>query len=512
MDTIKHALVLTGEVQPGFAAADVWPALATYFRMEPERLRSELLARVPIAIKESDDLAKLQNLQAGAAAVGAVTELHALGTEGSLFVLVDNTPRGPIPTSFVEERVRSGTWPSSIQVAAVGSSAWRPFIAAAPVRSAPPPDQAATVAFSAISADPAALSTRPVGDLRAAAPVAAAVASAPVAAGELLPQGLDVHAGFWRRFAAYTADSFVLLIPFALVMGALTYSSFQSAMTGEGPGGMIMLLSVLAYVGIIVGSWLYFAKFESGAHQATPGKRLMGLKVTNDRGERISFGRATGRFFGKMVTGLIPFGIGWMLAGWTGRKQALHDMMASTCVVLRDVAPGRAPVVRPPMPWYGWALNVLPFVFGLIATLAYGWFMATLLGGMSQQMSNTGIEEMTQQAEVLSQANDPDAEKALVRAGLDATTAEVEAVKAEVAQGLGSSNECPSGERPSSNPWIESIQTGGIAPRCSVTVRLSSSSDIPFAARIERIEWTWEGGAWECSSSMDSSYLPWPCQ
>lgn len=511
MDTIKHALVLTGEVQPGFAAADVWPALATYFRMEPERLRSELLARVPIAIKESDDLAKLQNLQAGASAVGAVTELHALGADGSLFVLVDNTPRGPIPTSFVEERVRNGAWPSSIQVAAVGSSAWRPFIAAAPARSVPPPDQAATVAFAAVSADPAVLSTRPVGDLRAAAPVAAAVASAPLAAGDPLPTGLTVHAGFWRRFAAYTADSLILFIPFALILGLLGYFGIQAAMTGEGPGGMIMLLYFLAYVGMIVGSWLYFAKFESGPNQATPGKRLMGLKVTNDRGERISFGRASGRFFGKIVTGLIPFGIGWMLAGWTGRKQALHDMMASTCVVFRDVAPGRTPATRPPMPWYGWALNILPFVFSLVGMLAYGWFMATLLGGMGRGMSSD-MSQMAQEAEVLSQAGNPDAEKATVRAGLEATNPEVEAVKAEVAQALASGNECPNEERPSSNPWIESIQLGGVAPQCSVTVRLSSSSDIPFAARIERIEWTWSGSEWACSSSMDSSYLPWPCQ
>jgi uncharacterized RDD family membrane protein YckC len=311
-----------------------------------------------------------------------------------------------------------------------------------------------------------------------------------IEAGQPLPAGDAIHAGFWRRFAAYTLDNFILVIPMILL-------------------NLIPLLGILLFY---VGRWLYFALMESGPNQATLGKQAFGLKVTDDYGQPITFARATGRFFGGAVSNIILY-IGYMMAGFTERKQALHDLMANTCVVFDTVEPGQEhDLERPPMPWYGWALNVLPFVFGLIATLAYGWFMATLLGGMSQQMSNTGIEEMTQQAEVLSQANDPDAEKAHVRAGLDATTAEVEAVKAEVAQGLGSSNECPSGERPSSNPWIESIQTGGIAPRCSVTVRLSSSSDIPFAARIERIEWTWEGGAWECSSSMDSSYLPWPCQ
>ncbi len=52
--------------------------------------------------------------------------------------------------------------------------------------------------------------------------------------------------------------------------------------------------------------------------------------------------------------------IGYMLAGWTTRKQALHDMLAGTLVVFRDVQPGQPlPTVRPPMPWYGWLLNLV---------------------------------------------------------------------------------------------------------------------------------------------------------
>jgi uncharacterized RDD family membrane protein YckC len=79
--------------------------------------------------------------------------------------------------------------------------------------------------------------------------------------------------------------------------------------------------------------WLYFALLESGPVQATFGKRIMGLKVTDMAGERISFGRASGRFFGKLITGMIPFGIGYMMAGFTDRKQALHDLIAGTLVI-----------------------------------------------------------------------------------------------------------------------------------------------------------------------------------
>ena len=135
-----------------------------------------------------------------------------------------------------------------------------------------------------------------------------------------------------------------------------------------------------------------------------------------------------------------------------------------------------------------------------------------LIGGARQEMSGLDMSDIVQDAPGMNQATDPDAEKASVRAGLSAIFDEVENAKSEAAQALVASNQCMSEERPSNNAWIESIQFGGLTPQCSVTVRLSSSSDIPFAARIERIEWTWDGSNWACSSSMDSSYLPWPCQ
>jgi len=73
---------------------------------------------------------------------------------------------------------------------------------------------------------------------------------------------------------------------------------------------------------------------ESSVWQATLGKKTLGLRVTDLQGNRISFGRASGRFFGRIISGLTLF-IGYIMAGFTEKKQALHDIIAS-CLVIRQ--------------------------------------------------------------------------------------------------------------------------------------------------------------------------------
>ena len=97
----KYALVLTGSTLPGYAPDTVWPALAAYFRMEPAKLTEQVLVRAPLTIKESEELGKLQTLQAGAASVGAEADICAPDGRPALFVLLDGTPRGPVPRVFV---------------------------------------------------------------------------------------------------------------------------------------------------------------------------------------------------------------------------------------------------------------------------------------------------------------------------------------------------------------------------------------------------------------------------
>src|SRR6185312_5758825 len=82
----------------------------------------------------------------------------------------------------------------------------------------------------------------------------------------------------------------------------------------------------------IVGKWLYEALLTSSSWQATVGKRVLRLKVTDDLGNRISFARASGRFFAKILSQWIMC-IGFIMIAFTDRKRGLHDMICSTLVV-----------------------------------------------------------------------------------------------------------------------------------------------------------------------------------
>ena len=91
---------------------------------------------------------------------------------------------------------------------------------------------------------------------------------------------------------------------------------------------------IFLFVAVILAvTWLYHALMESSEWQATVGKRILELVVTDMAGRRVSFWRATGRHFAKIVSNMIyPFG--HILAGFTAQKQALHDMIAG-CLILR---------------------------------------------------------------------------------------------------------------------------------------------------------------------------------
>ncbi|HTU33642.1 MAG TPA: RDD family protein [Candidatus Acidoferrum sp.] len=151
------------------------------------------------------------------------------------------------------------------------------------------------------------------------------------------------YAGFWLRLVAYIIDSailglgFILLIGLAAaVVGAGFFRGLGQDITGaENVFAPFVVLMILMFSFVaLAGGWIYYAWFESSQYQATPGKLALGLFVTDMEARRVTFARASGRFFAKIITGLIPLFIGYIMAGFTAKKQALHDMIAS-CLVLR---------------------------------------------------------------------------------------------------------------------------------------------------------------------------------
>lgn len=153
------------------------------------------------------------------------------------------------------------------------------------------------------------------------------------------------YAGFWIRFLAYLIDTLIscaVFVPMGIVLGLILFAS------GADPNSPDSLLLRLSTNGLsILAGWLYFSLCESSSWQGTVGKKVLGLKVTDLNGHRISFGKATGRHFGKILSGLI-LGIGFIMIAFTEQKQGLHDLMAGTLVV-RDAATGE-PYRQPPPP------------------------------------------------------------------------------------------------------------------------------------------------------------------
>lgn len=162
------------------------------------------------------------------------------------------------------------------------------------------------------------------------------------------PAPVVAYAGFWLRVVAHLLDGLIIGVPVMILLviiflstgaaGAI-FKNFPDGPPDEAAGAAlgIAFFSAIAVFAVlaVIGSWLYYAGFESSSWQATPGKKVLNLYVTDLTGARVSFGRSTGRYFAKFVTQLIPLGIGYALAGLTERKQALHDMIASTLVLRR---------------------------------------------------------------------------------------------------------------------------------------------------------------------------------
>jgi uncharacterized RDD family membrane protein YckC len=225
---------------------------------------------------------------------------------------------GPVNREQLEAMVRSGTVAPSDLVWTDGMASWQPA------------GQVPGLASPAQAVQPNAYAA-PMGYPQPGAPI-----------NYYSPQFTEMrYAGFWLRFCAWFIDQVILLVLGGCIGGILGgIIGGVAASSGNGPGspGWSSTMDSVRVIGNLISvviSWLYYALQESSGVQATLGKRALGLVVTDLNGQRMSFGKATGRYFGKLISAIILL-VGFFMAGWTERKQALHDIMAGTLVMKKN--------------------------------------------------------------------------------------------------------------------------------------------------------------------------------
>jgi len=271
-----------------------------------------------------------------------------------------------------------------------------------------------------------------------------------------------IYAGFWRRAAAFLVDSVLLAIP-------------QTALNIVFAPNTTLPLVINILIGLA-----YFALLHSSARQATVGKMAFGIKVTDLQGERISLAHAAGRYFATWLSTLI-IGLGFVMAAFTGRKQALHDMICKTLVVNRVAAPNEIAEGTDTMPVTRgvWAvvvlLGIVPFFGGLVAAIAI-----------------------------------PAYQDSSRRAKITEALGRVEPFKKEVVDALASRRPIPAGRRQLDSPAVQDVTIGADG---QITITLAQDAFgggqvfmAPLASRTGPVEWRcWAEG-------VAPKYMPSVCR
>ncbi len=140
------------------------------------------------------------------------------------------------------------------------------------------------------------------------------------------------YAGFWFRTLAAVIDYVLVQVVIILLTFPLGFALGASM---AGTSTAMEIKSTAQVLGAILGiliQWLWFTIAESSPWQATVGKKMLGLKVTDENGKRIGFGKANARYWSKILSALILL-FGFLMIAFTKRKQGLHDKIAGTLVV-----------------------------------------------------------------------------------------------------------------------------------------------------------------------------------
>lgn len=234
---------------------------------------------------------------------------------------------GPVDAGELASLHNKGLLTADMLVWREGMSGWKPWreMIREVIAGGAPEDPRAEAMAQAAEAAPNDGAYRPyaIAEPSPYAPPQARVAEH----GDVVLGGHVVYAGFWKRVAASVIDSILLGIASAVIGGILGFAIGA----GTGLSGNPALEILINLFSIALGA-VYYAWMHSSEQQASLGKLAVGIKVVRTSGERISFARGIGRHFASILSALL-LGIGYLMAAFTGRKQALHDMICDTLVV-----------------------------------------------------------------------------------------------------------------------------------------------------------------------------------
>lgn len=256
---------------------------------------------------------------------------------------------GPITSDALAALHAQGTLALATLVWREGMTRWRPWqemmgeVLGEPAADASAGAPAAPTAPASTAADPFAGTAGNADDDGAYRPYALAEASpyapptAAVMSGNVAVQLGErvVYAGFWKRVAAYCIDSFLVgvvnyavQLPLMLILG-LSIGKAGDGVPSTASGILYFVISFVVSLGLPA---TYYAWMHASQYQATLGKMAVGIKVVGHQGSRLSFGLGVGRYFAFVLSSL-TLGIGLLMAAFTERKQALHDVICNTEVV-----------------------------------------------------------------------------------------------------------------------------------------------------------------------------------
>ena len=251
------------------------------------------------------------------------------------FYAQDGQQKGPVDEGELDGLVRRGDIIASTLVWHSGLANWQPY-------------QQVRPANGPVAAAERPLSLQPVGagEARCAecgqvfpADDVVRLGGVDVCAGckplflQKLREGAPVagempYAGFWIRFAAVFFDGLIMMPVTFLVWGAILYFSPQLLANGGGPFSLLRVALQVFSIALAMG----YETFFIGRYGATPGKMICDLRVVRSDGTRLTYGRACGRYFAKMLS-QFTLGIGYLMAAFDDQKRALHDHVADTRVV-----------------------------------------------------------------------------------------------------------------------------------------------------------------------------------